>query len=312
MFLLPPALRAAPSTRPILTQDRLNYSPLPKRSCCWGSRAALRLRWGRGEEEDGYPQAALPGTRERPGKQLRGRHKRAVNIPAWHTPSCPCALRHVSSEESNGTEGGCSPPSTPGAPSPRRRQDRQRHHHHHQLLAPTLGDVTPRCPRAAAFGHVSVHRSIPGCPSLIFVCSCSPEICKTAGRWVHSPARGGWTHAGGEGRKGDPSPKKCQAPGASSLPTSAGVRSQHESCVQLNHNTRCAAVTHAMKKGVAEAVRTVCAQSCWWGTEKGHHIASGDTQRCPDKHPPAGTTRGTTPTTGLEEKPSKFSFPNHS
>lgn len=46
-----------------------------------------------------------------------------------HTPHCPCALSHVSSEERKGTEWGCSPPSIPGAPSPRRQQDGQRHHH---------------------------------------------------------------------------------------------------------------------------------------------------------------------------------------
>ena len=64
------------------------------------------------------------------------------------------------------------------------------------------------------------------------------------------------------------------------------------------------------KKEEAEAVRTLCAQSCWWGTEKGHHVASGDTQRCPDKHPPAGTTRDTVSSAGSEEKPSKFSCPS--
>lgn len=108
------------------------HPPLPKRSCCWGSWAALRLRWGRGEEEDSYPWAALPGTRERPGEQLGGRHKWTVNI----TTCTPRTLRHVSSEESNGTGRGWarSLPSTPGAPSPRRTQDRQRHQHHQSLI----------------------------------------------------------------------------------------------------------------------------------------------------------------------------------
>ena len=52
-----------------------------------------------------------------------------------HTRRCPCALGHVSSEESTGTQWGwaCSPPSTPSAPSPRQRQS-QGHHHHRSLI----------------------------------------------------------------------------------------------------------------------------------------------------------------------------------
>lgn len=53
------------------------------------SWAALRLRWGRGEEEDSYPWAALPGTRERPGEQLGGRHKWTVNITTCTTRTVP-------------------------------------------------------------------------------------------------------------------------------------------------------------------------------------------------------------------------------
>lgn len=67
-----PLQELPPARRPIATPDGLSYSPLPKRSCCQGSQAALRLRWGRGEEEDGYPWAALPETWESPGKQLGG------------------------------------------------------------------------------------------------------------------------------------------------------------------------------------------------------------------------------------------------
>lgn len=139
------------------------------------------------------------------------------------TPCCPHALSHVSSEESNGTGQGWarSPPSTPTFPPPGRigsvtttiADQRQ------QLSAPTLGDVTPRCPRAAAFGHVSVRPSIPGCPSLIFVCSCSPEICKTAWRWVQSPAWACPAHEAarqhpsrGRGEEGRPLLRKHQAP----------------------------------------------------------------------------------------------------
>lgn len=144
-----------------------------------------------------------------------------------HNPHCPCTLRHVSSEENNGTGRGWahSLPSTHGAPSPRLMQDRQRHQHHQSLIRGgsyrlRLWETSPRdVPSSSVFGHVSVHRSIPGCPSLIFVCSCSPEICKTAQMWAHSPpwACRSWrlpgrTQAGDEGKKGDPSRRKHQVP----------------------------------------------------------------------------------------------------
>lgn len=147
-----------------------------------------------------------------------------------HNPHCPCILRHVSSEESNGTGQGWarSLPSTPGAPSPRRTQDRQHHQHHQSLIRGgsyrlRLWETSPRdVPSSSVFGHVSVHRSIPGCPSLIFICSCSPEICKTAQMWAHSPPWACPTHGdcqagpkqGMRGRKETPLAEsaRCQLP----------------------------------------------------------------------------------------------------
>lgn len=34
-----------------------------------------------------------------------------------------------------------------------------------------------------------------------------------------------------------------------------------------------------------EALGILCAQSCCWGTENGHRVALGESQRCLDKHP---------------------------
>lgn len=76
-----------------------------------------------------------------------------------------------------------------------------------QLSAPTLGDSTPRCPREAAFSPIAVRRSIPGCPSLILVCSCSPDIQQggeAVGRGQPAPTihdQCGASHVGGEGAR---------------------------------------------------------------------------------------------------------------
>lgn len=119
------------------------------------------------------------------------------------TPRCPHALSHVSSEESNGTGRGWarSPPSTPAFPPPGSigsvtttiADQRQ------QLSAPTLGDVTPRCPRAAAFGHVSVRPSIPGCPITDFCLLLQPRNLQDS------------MEVGTEPRLGLPCPRGCQA-----------------------------------------------------------------------------------------------------
>lgn len=67
--------------------------------------------------------------------------------------------------------------------------------------APPLLAATPRRRGAAALGSGSVRGSVPGCPSGIWVRSCSPEICKRTRR-----LGGQQEEAGGRA----PSPKKKQ------------------------------------------------------------------------------------------------------
>lgn len=70
-----------------------------------------------------------------------------------------------------------------------------------------------RCPPAVS-QVTSVHRSVPGCPSVGLVCSCSPHICKRGWRWGQSPAGPAQLREAaqvGHRQEGDPFP--CQAAG---------------------------------------------------------------------------------------------------
>lgn len=108
------------------------------------------------------------------------------------------------------------------AVSPRQTRDWQCHHYHqwprrgcgcwHWLweMSPVVSQVT------------SVRQSVPGCPSVGWVGSCSPDTCKRGWRWGQSsagacPAHGsheslmGHRQGGEERKAGDPFP--CQAVG---------------------------------------------------------------------------------------------------
>lgn len=166
-------------------------SPIPKRSCCRGSCAAPRQREEREQEVDRYPGLGLQKGKTRLDSEHHSPFpstiptvsattaQKAVTVQGW---GILAALQHP----------WCSLPQAGvgSAASP--------HCCSQQLSAPTLGDSTPRCPREAAFSPIAVRRSIPGCPSLILVCSCSPDICNTAGRSAHT-ALPEDDHAGGVG-----------------------------------------------------------------------------------------------------------------
>lgn len=144
-----------------------------------------------------------------------------------HNPHCPCILRHVSSEESNGTGQGWarSLPSTPGAPSPRRTQDRQRHQHHQSLIRGgsyrlRLGDVTPRCPKQQCVRSRFCPSVNPRLSIIDFYLLLQPRNLQDSTDvgtqsslgLPHSRRLPGRTQAGDEGKKGDTSRRKRQVP----------------------------------------------------------------------------------------------------
>lgn len=113
--------RAAPSTKDDLNPRGAERLPLPKKELLLGVLGSSRAEM---EEKGRRGQMSMGGTAWDSGKARRATRtetQTASEHHSLHTPRCPCALGHVSSEESNGTEGGwaCSPhPAPPVLPPP--------------------------------------------------------------------------------------------------------------------------------------------------------------------------------------------------